>query len=880
MSEVKLNENQFFSRIKKLQELFPNPLLILIGKTEDVKTVGSNSALFLYLLSYEFPETAIIIRANEVIFITSTKKAKILQQLSNIRIITKDNHFEIEKQLSNGTFSVCDSQATKGDFCTEIYKYINPIDVTNEINVFFTNKDVQSIEHIKQGYKASNFVMQKGVKLVHRYLSEENTVTHKNLGNKIENYLDEIDFLNANNLDLIYTPVVQSKVYDLENFENDNELMYKNVLVRVGLRYNGYCSEIGRMILVNPDSEILEVYEKLFTLREKIYEMFDEKIQNREEINLERINENINNHALDVNLEITTPAVFSSGLLQNEGIELARSDMYAFCIDLRSEINSILINLCDSFYIKGNKLHLMNEADDIKPYIIYKKMVPKKDTRSKEKEIEKNILRTEHQKELMDNIIEEMLEYYKQGNYKSIAEAKEEKVFIPYQKENLLPRHKSLFVDKKNFAVLIPFKNYVIPFSITSIKNVSKTEDGILRINFNLVGGDDSIKSITYKSSNDNIEELFLNISELKKDFNLKKDMLNTEETQKLIISGKKFVLPEVFVKTDVKARKGKANSLEMHENGFRYNYEGQQIEILFDNIKHMFFYEGTIEHRVLIHFNLHQPVFIPKKSYNIQFYKESGTNTVQDTSKIKDEYYEAIVEKEEENKRKEINREFNLFVDKIENNSSLRVQVPTRTGAFYGVPYKGSVYIQPTNECLVNLIEAPFFVLTLNEVEIVCFERVIYGVKTCDMTFIFKNKELSVMNIQCVESMQLPKIKEFLDDKNICFIESKVNIQWNAFIKVIMEDPVQFYTNGGWCELQPQREQGEESSTDEETSESSSDDDSVNTSDEDKTTDDEEEESFESSESIAESEIDESDEEDDEYDESEESDRPKKRRK
>ncbi|KAM0674981.1 FACT complex subunit spt16 [Gurleya vavrai] len=876
MSEVKLNDKQFIIRTKQLQSLFHHPLIILIGKTEDVKTVGHNSALFLYLLSYEFPESAIIIN-DQITFITSNKKAKILQQLSNIRIISKDDEPEIKKFLNDKTYSVCDIENLKGDFCNRIIENIKPVNVTLNISKFFTIKDDIAIDNIKNCYKATNQLFQKGFKIVERCLLEDSNVVHKQLGNKIENYIDELENVNTNNLDLIYTPLVQSKIYDLKNFENDNEYMYKNVLLRIGLRYNGYCSEMGRSILTNPDIEISETYEKMFKLREKIFELFDENAKGK--INLFDINKNIERICKEMNIQPENPCVFSTGLLQNEGVDLEESNMLAFCIDLRVYADDILLNLCDSIYIKNSKIHLMGEVDNMNKYIINKKSIPKKDTRTKEKEIEKNILRTEHQKELMDSLIEERLQFYKKGDFKKISDEKEEVFYVPYAKENVIPRHKSLYVDKKAYAVCVPFNNYVIPFHVTVIKNVSKTEDGILRINFNISGNDDMIKSLSYKNNLDMVEDLYLKITELKKEFNMKKEMPESDETKKLVVTGKKYVLHEVFVKTDVKARKGKASNLEMHENGFRYCYEGQMIEILFENIKHMFLNEGNVEDRCLLHFNLHHPVFIPKKSFNIQFYKESGTNTVQDTSKIKDEYYEALQEKEEEHKRTEINREFKLFVEKIEANSHLRVQIPSKAGAFYGVPHKGSVLIHPTSECLVNLIEAPFFVLTLNEVEIICFERLIFGVKTCDLSFIYLNKEKPVTAIQSVESNQVPQIKEFLDNKNFCFIESKVNIQWSAFVKSIMEDPVQFYESGGWCELQPAREKEDGSDTEAESSSvASSSDASINTSDTEKTLSGSAGESFESSESVAESEVYESDEEEDE--ESYESEKSKRRRK
>ena len=43
----------------------------------------------------------------------------------------------------------------------------------------------------------------------------------------------------------------------------------------------------------------------------------------------------------------------------------------------------------------------------------------------------------------------------------------------------------------------------------------------------------------------------------------------------------------------------------------------------------------------------------------------------------------------------------------------------------FHGVPHRSTVLLQPTTHCLVNLTEQPSFIIVLEEVELVHFERV-----------------------------------------------------------------------------------------------------------------------------------------------------------
>ena len=44
---------------------------------------------------------------------------------------------------------------------------------------------------------------------------------------------------------------------------------------------------------------------------------------------------------------------------------------------------------------------------------------------------------------------------------------------------------------------------------------------------------------------------------------------------------------------------------------------------------------------------------------------------------------------------------------------------------SFHGVPHRSTVLLQPTTNCLVSISDQPSFIITLDEVELVHFERV-----------------------------------------------------------------------------------------------------------------------------------------------------------
>lgn len=63
-----------------------------------------------------------------------------------------------------------------------------------------------------------------------------------------------------------------------------------------------------------------------------------------------------------------------------------------------------------------------------------------------------------------------------------------------------------------------------------------------------------------------------------------------------------------------------------------------------------------------------------------------------------------------------------------------------------------------------MNVVESPFFILTLQEVEICCFERIIPGIKSFDLVFVFKNYDKPVLRIESIDIKDLESVKNWLD--------------------------------------------------------------------------------------------------------------------
>lgn len=93
-----------------------------------------------------------------------------------------------------------------------------------------------------------------------------------------------------------------------------------------------------------------------------------------------------------------------------------------------------------------------------------------------------------------------------------------------------------------------------------------------------------------------------------------------------------------------------------------------------------------------------------------------------------------------------------------------LEADIPFRDLAFEGVPFRTNVKLQPTTECLVHLTDAPFLVVTLNEIEMASLERVQFGLKQFDMVLIFRDFTRSPLQINSIPTAQLDDVKNWLE--------------------------------------------------------------------------------------------------------------------
>lgn len=230
----------------------------------------------------------------------------------------------------------------------------------------------------------------------------------------------------------------------------------------------------------------------------------------------------------------------------------------------------------------------------------------------------------------------------------------------------------------------------------------------------------------------------------------------------------------------------------------------------------------------VIIHIHLKDPIlFGKKKTKDVQFYREATDIQFDETGNRKRKYRygdedEFEAEQEERRRRAELDRLFKSFAEKIAEagrNENIEVDMPLREIGFYGVPNRSNVYIQPTTECLIQITEPPFLVITLEDIEIAHLERVQFGLKNFDLVFVFKDFSRPPVHINTIPVESLEDVKEFLDSSDIAYSEGPLNLNWSVIMKTVSANPHQFFLDGGWSFLQSNSDDEDGSEEEEEES-------------------------------------------------------------
>ena len=134
-------------------------------------------------------------------------------------------------------------------------------------------------------------------------------------------------------------------------------------------------------------------------------------------------------------------------------------------------------------------------------------------------------------------------------------------------------------------------------------------------------------------------------------------------------------------------------------------------------------------------------------------------------------------------------------------NKTPIEVDIPEESLQFFGCPLKTVVRIRPTKECLVALSEFPFFVLDVNDIEIVCFERVFFGIKNFDCVIVFKDFT-TFKRIDSIPIEYLEELKSYFDSIDVIYAESAMPLKWKEVLQSMRENFEDNLEAGVWGDL------------------------------------------------------------------------------
>ncbi|XP_073431589.1 FACT complex subunit SPT16 isoform X1 [Dendrobates tinctorius] len=457
--------------------------------------------------------------------------------------------------------------------------------------------------------------------------------------------------------------------------------------------------------------------------------------------------------------------------------------------------------------------------------------------------------RRTHQKELASQLHDEARRRLTEQKGEQQAQ-KARKSNVSYKNTSQIPkepeiREMKIYIDKKYETVIMPVFGIATPFHIATIKNISMSVEGdytYLRINFycpgsalgrnegNIFPNPDAtfVKEITYRASNMktpgetavpslNLQNAFRIIKEVQKRYKTReaeekeKEGIVKQDSLVINLNRSNPKLKDLYIRPNI-AQKRMQGSLEAHVNGFRFtSVRGDKVDILYNNIKHAIFQPCDGEMIIVLHFHLKNAIMFGKKRHtDVQFYTEVGEITT-DLGKHqhmhdRDDLYAEQLEREMRHKLKTA---FKNFIEKVESltKEDLEFEVPFRDLGFNGAPYRSTCLLQPTSSSLVNTTEWPPFVVTLDEVELVHFERVQFHLKNFDMVIIYKDYNKKVTMINAIPVASLDPIKEWLNSCDIKYTEGVQSLNWTKIMKTIVDDPEGFFEQGGWIFLEPDGE-------------------------------------------------------------------------
>lgn len=288
-----------------------NCITIDRASTEDENPYKKSEILHHYLFGYDLPDTVVLLtKEGQCVVLAAKKKVEFLEAAKGqengsineltllLRDKTDDNKanygqmLEVAKGKANGENVkigiLMKEHKSHGDLkegsivggwekiLTEDESKVDLVDITAGISIVMSTKDESELDLLKKSSVLSNKVLKHGfITKIESVIDEGLKTTHEKMAQDVDEIIEDPSMINLKvHKDMVqscYFPIVQSGgEYDFKvSAQSTSSIVkYDVITVSLGARYQMYCSNIARTLLVDPPKQVSSMYELLLGMHE------------------------------------------------------------------------------------------------------------------------------------------------------------------------------------------------------------------------------------------------------------------------------------------------------------------------------------------------------------------------------------------------------------------------------------------------------------------------------------------------------------------------------------------------------------------------------------------------------------------------------------
>ncbi|GMT00546.1 hypothetical protein PENTCL1PPCAC_22720 [Pristionchus entomophagus] len=598
MSAPILNHEVFKKRLRKLYQFWDKDVdglgsvesfVVLVGRDPNAKPYSKSNAFQIWLYTCELDDTLAVATKDKLVILGSGKKAAFFESvvgeggngLPAIEVIHRNKVSKDKDNFAQLIGMIESSGKEVGCFMKDKFKNefveswedalneagVKKIDMSTSFMKLLAVKDSDEVSLIKNAANVSVNSWGNIKKVVVDLIDNETKKKMSDLAMKVDESMSDIQVQGAlakkKNIENCYDTIMQSGgsySFKWSTPTSDSRIHFGAITTSLGAKFENYCSNLARTLLVQPSKELEEAYESVLAAELKLIESLKPgtrlkdayeaavntlKLELREKLYKKELGflTGIEFREAAFTISADSEAVVKAGMVfivsigvAPLGKEDAKKDTREAAVLLSDTIlvcedgpNEILTEKAKS-RLRSNMVRIKEneEEEDTRRRSDNKEkkdmgrgkrsVVLSDQTRNKTTNEEK---RKEHQKELAESLNEAAKKRLAEKTG-SEEQKKTKKSNVSYKSMEKFPtdsdvRNLSVYVDKKHDTVILPIFGVPVPFHISMIKNCSQSVEGdytYLRVNFthpgSQVGKDplfpnpfaEYVKELTYRASN------------------------------------------------------------------------------------------------------------------------------------------------------------------------------------------------------------------------------------------------------------------------------------------------------------------------------------------------------------------------------------------